>query len=1838
MNLLNTDSTNHLNMSRLLYVFTMVAVYVVLRLCVLYALLQVNKLILNPGGLFGILSVYVTSYRARWVFSAVWNTSMVALNGVWMFDYAFCVTRWITNIAILWLYDPHLLDFMQYDIPWRRAQVVGAALFDPAVVRREHDRGREIRRTVLTIEVEDAVTVVDQEIISVMSSAPTWENESTVERYPPGDDFDTVRSRVDAANLRRRILQHDTTSTNGGSVSGALQRDHTVNNDFMSLEQDLGGFEQFHFDPQGGWAREDHEEEWIEEDIPDVVLPYDFGADLEIQGGYVLDVEKQYQVWKMFRQLPFSLEFQGDCPQLSEKNMRRKQWRDKAANAKRAFDAQVDRLVKNRAQAEKQCKSKEDQVVRRKAIDALAYLEKRHPGATKKPKKAKVPPQKLPPGAKLQIQAGRSFSTVRLDSFMSNLSEPVETIKSKLDVEELLALVMSLYQCTTCTHAMTIMTLYISTKMDKGIVKSLYSVMHDVFTEYYDCPDVWEPQGGVDLKTTWSIMRTSKVFKYLARIVMLVVCAAGCSSLTIPFTVAGFSKAFAAYEKSTDCTVDLVDKVFECLQFFYEKCLQYFKCGSLSEVFYDDDKATRYEKLYSATIALAPYVDSCLVERLETPHHQIHLNLTTLLDETAVYMKAAKSDGDRRIFGAKMTALLKMKHSLELAYQHMPSRPKPLAIYLHGASGVGKTTVLNMLTHSLQQAIPEMAKGKEYIVHMNAADKYMSEPKPHHQVLVIDDIANSMPMYTEGNPCQLVIDVINSEPKAMLKADVAGKGNCYMNFVAVYGSGNDVDMQAGVYSVCPSSILRRWDLHVHVTVKPEYRIEGGQSIDSMKTESLTGSNPWLFTLCRRFLSDTQPAGPMTVPHVDQNGKPMVDIEIDEFLRFQTWYAKRFFQQQWKLLKAQNDLFNLAGCEHGSLVGVCKDCLVPQGGEEWESVYKQCQSYSRSMSVADICLWLAFLSLPVTILCRVVPIGIFVVWCCISNAVFRYNRCRKIYSTLSDIPTDVVQRFNKYGCNKKQVIVIGTILAAVVACRRIYKAYHTLNVKPQGGAMCVPIQDEEQVENQWLVPELTGRDVDHKLETMTHDQVDAFVKKHLGRAVFDDQYTSNIWPVCKNIWLVNWHMLTQNYRKVAIARSREGTLNSNVVCKISECCYQRIGETDFGLIYLPAGGSQKDTRRLFPETVTGRNTAGKMYTKLEDGTVATDQFNCSYYLYTIQNERWKFECTSDAVCYSASKPTTCGMCMSPIINLGRQPCFVGFHSAGQPDSNIGVAQQITRSQIDNGIAALLAKPYVCEIHSAGIRELDVDGVTMLGRINPKSTLNFQGGGSGIFFGDHSVGCSNPRSRVTETLLCKDYEEALGIENQYGPPKNMGSWKPKHAEMQKILNTTEVEPEYMEMAYIDFKTKIDAGLARKTGWEKRVHKIDNVTNVSGADGVRFIDAINKNSSTGWPLNRPKSEIIVDYVEDDCESVTCPKTLSPEWWARVDACEAKLRTGERVYFVNRASLKDEPKKKDSEKVRIFYGTPVEALMLMRRYFLTTCKLIMENPELFETTVGINTCSKEWNDFVVQVTKFRDAILAGDFVSFDSEAGANALLLTFELMIHINMSSGNYDEEDRMVMNGLRTEISQPLLEFFGEALMTFGNHVSGQSTTIIVNSLLNCLYERAGYYKIFAGKPPGLFHKYVRLRTNGDDNIMSVAPGARKFNMMTLSAVYKTWGLKYTLPDKSEITEPYMKFEDVTYLKRRMVYDEELKVYKAPLEEDSIHKMMMVHIPSKILSRHEQAAECINGALREWYFHGKEKFAAMHKVLSDLADKHVLRCHMQGDSLLSWEECEKYFTDRL
>lgn len=693
-------------------------------------------------------------------------------------------------------------------------------------------------------------------------------------------------------------------------------------------------------------------------------------------------------------------------------------------------------------------------------------------------------------------------------------------------------------------------------------------------------------------------------------------------------------------------------------------------------------------------------------------------------------------------------------------------------------------------------------------------------------------------------------------------------------------------------------------------------------------------------------------------------------------------------------------------------------------------------------------------------------------------------------------------------------------------------------------------------------------------------------------------------------MVNAHLFPPGFvsGEVTIVTGSGLGINTNVTFTLYAKEIESMPEKDLSMFMVTALPPRKDITKFWAQDLTQVTRILRLKRNKSGSMEMADIFGVSYFpRCQFQEEETRLECgLYRGTLEHESSHGDCGSLAVAMTPRGR--AIVGIHALGI-DRSVGEIQ-VNKSDIDNLVTALDTKGLISlQVEGGGTPELCLESkVTTVNPLHHKSMTRYLPEAKLQVYGTLSGFRPRPKSCVRKTPLAEEMCEHFNIEISHGKPVMMG-WQPWR------LNLTEmVKPfcgydrtvfEECAKQYVE-----DAISELPTGWEKELVFLSPEASINGLPGVRYIDGINRNSSMGFPWNKTKSEFLIEaHTEIHPEGVTFDK----ETMDRATAIEAKYREGKRANPVFSAHLKDEAvtfAKMASGKTRVFTGAPVDWSIVVRKHLLPFVRLLQKHKFAFEAGPGTVTQSVEWQYIREYIVKFGiDRIVAGDYGKFDKRMTADLILLAFKIIAAIYKRAGFSDEECRIIMC-IGEDTAFSWCNFVGDLVAFLGTNPSGHPLTVVINSIVNSLYMRYCFYQLCPIEGKRLsFREFVHLFTYGDDNIMGVSRLAEWFNHTAIQAVLKTIGVEYTMADKLAASVPFINIADVSFLKRKWRFDEDIQEWLCPLEEESIHKSLTVWTPSGTLDEYSQMCAVIVSANNEYFFYGREVFDTHHAYFRKL-----------------------------
>jgi len=1261
------------------------------------------------------------------------------------------------------------------------------------------------------------------------------------------------------------------------------------------------------------------------------------------------------------------------------------------------------------------------------------------------------------------------------------------------------------------------------------------------------------------------------------------------------FEIKNLSKKF---KLSGNLLLDLADGII----FLLEKGYQIITTGSLDCIYHTDDEyAALFDTIQDLKLkqhALAnpealgfseAWYIRTLDDTIEKLKSVIKLATLSKSSETKV-LKHYLYDMER----------IKIDRVLKLTVQSY--RETPFSLLFFAPPGIGKTSLLKIVfqhfgvTHNLPT-------DDSFMFTRNSLANFADGFTTPCWCWVQDDIAFLHPDKVVGCDPTLseTIQLRNSVQFTPDQAAIEDKGKAPFRGKLLLGTTNVEHLNAYYYFSCPSALQRRYPFVVEASVKPEYCIPGTKMLDASKTALVDGEYPnyWRIIVSKVKIPERR-------HDLAKKETVLVTDNINDFLAWLSKISIEHFENEKKMTTS---------FAHIKKVEVCKICfrsvkfcscaqLTAQSG--YYSFYDKICTTTENIYVYTIHFCFIFANTFTTVMFYLYLRHLVSYWLIrLGYHAVNVKVDKAMFVSISQRARQTV------GHNKKFTLLLG----AITTWYALFKVSSYFKLEVQSATETKPISLEKERHNPWIISDfrLCSLDLTQPIlssKNQSNDDFEAMVLRNICVAFIPlktargRRYT-NILCLKNNIYVANAHwfdVLEEDTKRIEIC-----VLNDldgpGVIPKISFMLnisdVKLLPNCDLVVFEVPHVVPKKDLTAYFPSCKVDLYFNGILLGRKIKGDVFKMSVN------NVKLQRHKDEMTKrpfdNMITFGTSQYLTQeGDCGSPLIaHTPKGHMIVSLHRAGTRNRDV-LGTCLFKEHIEEILNTFEhssvgdAPPYIHEKHLP------------LLKLHSKSVFNYIESGTAEVYGSLSGFKTAHKSRVCPTIM-RPFFLKNGYSVNYVKP-NLGGWQPW-----RIAATDLVSPvvafdvalvRACAMSYCDTIVK----RIGKDHISEIVHKYDQFTAINGAPGVAYVDKINRTTSAGYPYYKQKRHFLIDLPPQ--HGLDEPVGINEELQSRVDAVRERYNQGLRYKPIFVASLKDEPitpEKAALGKIRVFGSAPVDWIIVVRQYLLSFVRLMQNNKFDFECAIGTVAQSGEWSELYNFITLHgEDTIVAGDFKKFDKQMSPVFIQAAFSVISAICQLSGNYDDQDIAAIKAIGVDTAFPLMDFNGDLVQFYGSNPSGHSLTVVINSIVNSIYMRYVFVQLFYKNNDtqlspievlSLFRANVSLLTYGDDNIMGVDKTIPWFNHTSISKVFGEMGIGYTMADKSAESVPYIHISQASFLKRTWVLNKTLGYHFAPLDHDSIEKMLTTWVASDSISSEHQCISVLASAIREYFFYGKE-----------------------------------------
>lgn len=383
--------------------------------------------------------------------------------------------------------------------------------------------------------------------------------------------------------------------------------------------------------------------------------------------------------------------------------------------------------------------------------------------------------------------------------------------------------------------------------------------------------------------------------------------------------------------------------------------------------------------------------------------------------------------------------------------------------------------------------------------------------------------------------------------------------------------------------------------------------------------------------------------------------------------------------------------------------------------------------------------------------------------------------------------------------------------------------------------------------------------------------------------------------------------------------------------------------------------------------------------------------------------------------------------------------------------------------------------------------------------------------------------------------------------------------------------------------------------------------------GIDGEEFVNSVKRTTSPGYPFIHMQGFKSRKEIFGNEDKIDFSSNQAYVLRQRVENIIEKAKKGVVLPHIFMDTLKDERKPlHKAHKTRLFSAGPLDYLIACKMYFNGVVDVLQRHRNLSHISVGSNPESFDWNEIAVNLLRKSPHMVAGDFEGFDASQNSTMLQAAGRVLIELSKRHCGTTDEEAEVMNVLLVSLLHSYHINRNEVYQWTHSLPSGHYLTAIINSIFVCLsfttiwlYHKDEVSYVGARR----FYQKCGIVAYGDDHILSIPwDELDGFNQLTIPNLFKRIGLSYTMEDKdAQAVVPSRPLTDVSYLKRKFIFDEDRKRWTGPLAIETILEspMWMKKNPDP----RGQTIEQLEWAIRELSVHPLSTWERWHPLFVQL-----------------------------
>lgn len=1087
-------------------------------------------------------------------------------------------------------------------------------------------------------------------------------------------------------------------------------------------------------------------------------------------------------------------------------------------------------------------------------------------------------------------------------------------------LESLLILILDLQHRTTLADCILPTMQYMKTwSPNQSFYLRFCDLLAKILTERdpdADDDQEMETQAGW-LESNWKTITKGRFGKRLASAINLLILAGFCPEKTTnAFTSEIYSVLNVQAMRKESKSV--LDHIFSTLDWVVEGVIPAFEKGDMSLLLFDSD-LQEIDEMYRKALDM--------VGKNATGQHEANKKLYGVQDEAeliayliktaaaclAVKQKCKDDSHLQREMQNRLTMLDKLSNDIQAGWHAKGSRVQPAAVLIRGPSSVGKSTLSNIIAHTVCRVMG-FPEGEEFTVTLNGSDKFQSEYKSSHVVVKFDDIGNTKPEKEEGNPLFVLIQFINNMHCSALSPEVEKKGKNDIRCKLVIVTTNTSDLHSSYFSINPSSIMRRFNFVLDVTLKPDCTGEAGGI--HPRFAGVTHPDVWDLKIYTVRL--------MRNEHNTLADKYALNLEKQTDIIGLIEYIKDtvplHYHVQDRVVEASASMHLKPHCDKHPLFCLpCPACIKEFGGLLEPERFEDCVGTQHLMQCNELevqsgkrCPAHPLFSQP----CSICAADDFATKF-LNDMEVKFKRTdaeigrdeelepatsswKERISKIIALPVPKLKdlRRDLNDIEKSPwMIALGVIASVGMVAYSVHRAFAKTEMHAEGAVLSRIEAASRKPENfverdnkyqrvysNHIIPpgasvstslQQLERKIDNNLNVIRVQEYDEET-----RAGFGPQTWANSFPVGKGYWVMAGHdfekdkvyqVTFQSNPYLGVKRFTELLFEVEEFPEEGVSCFKRLPGTDLIMARCPRGGDTCDfTKYMLPDWKTFELKKGLplfvYHVHLSMLNPENEYKPPSSYMMPsrfekIERVRVKSagELYGDFDLISFEGDNHQGMCGSMVFLGGENPILIGVHTAGDSVSKRCGATPICKEMFEITPSSHMKIAETTEFRKSMYNK----PINISSDVHFKSPVHYIEDATHNFevIGQHDIPTSKFRSEIIESPLMPLMKEKMGYVPTHTSPQKK-SVRPSRR--RHLLETTRelppANPRYLRVAIQDLKQKLSK-LVHMKKYREFVHPISFKDACSGVPGVKGYDPLNPTTSMGWLLNCPKWKCFVE-----------------------------------------------------------------------------------------------------------------------------------------------------------------------------------------------------------------------------------------------------------------------------------------------------------------------------------------------------------------------------------------